>query len=269
MVEYLELFNNPKIGVYFHDSKDMGELENNSIDLIVTSPPYWDLKNYNNHHSQIGLGQSYNEYISNLEDILKECVRVLKNGRFFVINVGTRISDGELRHIPMDVTKILKNLNLKLKKEVIWKKPKGTQGLWQRGTTQFLKRKPYPLMYNLNIQHEYILFFQKGNYEMIEKERLSEDFIKKVAWSVWEMKVSRTKGHPAPFPLELPLQVIKLMSFEKETVLDPFVGSGTTLEACLRLNRNGIGYEINEEYKDLILSIKKRIPIERFFASSE
>lgn len=230
-------------------------MANESIDFIVTSPPYWNLKNYKK-AAQIGLGQSYEEYLAELEKVFKECSRVLKNGNFFALVIGTRVSDGELRHIPADSIAICKKYNLKLKKEIIWTKPKGTQGLWQRGVTQFLKSKPYPRNANYNIQHEFILIFQKepvpqDDAGMINLNRLSEEFIKEVAWSNWVLKVSYQKNHPAPFPIELPLRLIKLYSYPNETILDPFMGSGTTAIAAEQLNRKSIGYDISEEFCEI------------------
>jgi site-specific DNA-methyltransferase (adenine-specific) len=103
--------------------------------------------------------------------------------------------------------------------------------------------------------HEYILIFQNEGEMRIPAEtehRLSENFIKKVSWSVWEMEVSLTKGHPAPFPDELPSRLIQLYTIEGETVLDPLGGSGTTMKVARNLKRNSIVYEINSEYVDLI-----------------
>jgi DNA modification methylase len=103
--------------------------------------------------------------------------------------------------------------------------------------------------------HEYILIFQNEvemDLSLKAEHRLDEDFIKKVSWSVWEMKVSYTKGHPAPFPYELPSRLIRLCTVEGETVLDPFGGSGTTMKAARNLKRNSILYEINTEYIELI-----------------
>jgi DNA modification methylase len=212
----------------------MAEVPPESIDLIVTSPPYWTIKNYR-HKQQIGLGQSYQEYLEQIALVGREMHRVLRAGRFLCWVIGTHVSDGEV--------------GFSLRKEIVWTKPKGTQGLWQRGTTQFLKSKPYPGQANINIQHEFILVFQKpGEFPVREEHRLDEAFIKQTAWSVWELPVSRTKGHPAPFPLELPSRLIRLFSHPGETVLDPFAGTGTALLAARKLARQALGYEVSEDY---------------------
>lgn len=240
--------------IYNADSRTMKELKNGGVDLIITSPPYWNLKNYKT-SKQIGLGQSYDEYLDELEKVFKECSRVLRDGRYFALIIGTRVSDGELKHIPSDCINMLKRHGFVLKKEIIWTKPKGTQGLWQRGVTQFLKSKPYPLNANFNIQHEYILIFKKGLLDdptiKSEKDRLDEVFIKEVAWSHWNLKVSYQKNHPAPFPLEIPSRLIKLFSYSDEVVLDPFIGSGTTAIAAEMLGRKCIGYDISKDFCEM------------------
>jgi DNA modification methylase len=235
------------------DAKDMREIENESVQLVVTSPPYWNLKKYGK--EGLGPDQAYKEYINGIGEVLAEVKRVMEQGRFVCINVGTAVTNGGMESIPSDVIRKMRDLGFTFMKEIIWMKPKGTQGLWQRGATKFLKRLPYPCNLNLNIMHEYILIFQKKGelrLKFAEKDRLAEDFIKKVCWSVWEMRVSRSKGHPAPFPEELPERLIQLYTVEGETVLDPFAGTGTTMKVARDLNRNCTLYEINPEYLDLI-----------------
>lgn len=230
------------------DARDMSALADASVALIITSPPYWDIKNYRT-HKQMGLGQSYEEYLQALGDVGCECRRVLQPGRFMCWVVGTRVSDGDMKDIPGDCVRLFEPLGFRFKKEIIWVKPKGTQGLWQRGTTQFLKSKPYPCQANLNIQHETILIFQReGAYDPPACDPLPEDFIKQVAWSVWELPVSRVKGHPAPFPAAIPERLIRLYTHAGETVLDPFAGTGTTLLAARELGRAAVGVEISEEF---------------------
>jgi len=229
----------------------MNELEDESVGLIVTSPPYWDLKDYSE-GSQIGLGQSYEEYLVELGKVLTECQRVLQPGRFLAIVIGTRVSDNDLRHIPANVITLLNERGMTLKKEIIWVKPKGTQGLWQRGTTQYLKRKPYPGCANINIQHEFILIFQKaGTFPVQEDIPLSEEFIKEVSWSVWELPVSKTKGHPAPFPEEIPQRLIQMFSLPNDLILDPFLGSGTMCLAASKLGRRSVGYELSPDFCEM------------------
>ncbi|MEM0287009.1 MAG: site-specific DNA-methyltransferase [Nitrososphaerota archaeon] len=235
----------------------MDEVADQSVDLVVTSPPYWNLKEYGD--KGVDMVHAYAQYLQNIRDVLVEVKRVIRPGRFVCLNVGTAVSNDGMESIPADVVYLMRKLGFIFKKEIIWVKPKGTQGLWQRGVTKFLKRFPYPCHFNANIMHEYILIFQKPGellLRLTERDRLPEDFIKKVGWSVWEMPVSRTKGHPAPFPEELPKRIIRLYTVEGETVLDPFGGTGTTMKAARDLNRNCVLYEINSQYLPLI---KKKV----------
>ena len=248
-------YHDDRLSLLCGDARDMAEVLSDGVDLAITSPPYWTIKNYR-HEQQIGLGQSYEEYLQQLAVVGHELYRVLRPGRFLCWIIGTHVSDGELKHIPADCIGIFGEIGFVLRKEIIWTKPKGTQGLWQRGTTQFLKAKPYPGQANINIQHEFILVFQKpGEFPVREEHRLAESFIKDVAWSVWELPVSQVKGHPAPFPMELPARLIQLFSYPGELVLDPFAGTGTTLIAARRLGRRCIGYDISEEYCELAASL--------------
>ena len=264
----------------------MAEISSNSIQLVVTSPPYWSLKRYGN-GKQIGFNQAYQTYLEDLRAVIGEIARVISKWRFVCINVGTAVSDQGMKSIPSDVISIAESFDLLFRKEIIWKKPKGVQGLWQRGTTQFLKKTPFPTFLNLNILHETILIFQRcpelvapspGEwYELLQNQglltsenQLPPDFIKKWAWSAWELDVSKVKGHPAPFPVELPQNLIKLYSFPGETILDPFLGSGTTSLASIIEGRNSIGYEINPGYRKLIIKVLRltRNPLERYLAPS-
>lgn len=249
------------IRVVHGDARDMDLVADGSVSLILTSPPYWDIKNYRT-QEQIGLGQSYEDYLEQIKLVGEECRRVLEPGRFMAWVVGTRVSDGEMKHIPADCIRVFGELGFSFKKEIIWVKPKGTQGLWQRGTTQFLKTKPYPCSANINIQHEFILIFQReGQFEPPHTHALAESFIKQVAWSVWELPVSMTKGHPAPFPLSIPERLIQLYSYPGETVLDPFLGTGTTLVAARNLGRLGVGYEISTRYCQLATEVLSCEPL--------
>jgi len=173
-----EYFHDDKVTLYCADAREMLEVATGSVDLVVTSPPYWDIKNYGA-DGQVGLGQTYGEYLGELSKTLKECFRALRPGHFLAIVIGTRISDGELTHIPADLMRVMPLIGFTLKKEIIWVKPKGTQGLWQRGTTQFLKDKPFAGCANINIQHESILVFKReGEYEPDTRYVLPERFIK-------------------------------------------------------------------------------------------
>lgn len=230
---------------------NMAELTNDSVDLMVTSPPYWNIKNYGNGDKS----KSYEEYLSLLRNVFKEVARVLKPGRFACVNIGTALYQDMMTHIPSDLIHIMQELGFILKREIIWNKPLGTQGLWQDYTTKFLKKLPYPCYLNVNVVHEFIHIFQKPgecNIAFIPENQLSEQFIKEVCWSVWTMRVSYQKGHPAPFPEELVRRLVLCYSLKNELVLDCFGGAGTTMKVACNLGRSSILYEINQRYAELI-----------------
>ena len=120
----------------------MPEIDSGSIHLVVTSPPYWNLKKYG--EEGLGPNQAYAKYLYEIQRVLKEIKRVMAPGRFVAINVGTAVSNDNMKPINADVVKMMEDLNFSFKKEIIWVKPKDTQGLWQRGATKFLKNQPFP-----------------------------------------------------------------------------------------------------------------------------
>ena len=134
------------------DSSYMPEIESGSIQFVVTSPPYWNLKRYGSSR-ELNPKRAYIEYLHQIQKVLREVKRVMEPGRFVCINIGTAISNDRMKAINVDVQKIMEDLNFTFKKEIIWVK--------------FLKTEPYPCFFNLNIMHEYILIFQ--NYGTTKK----------------------------------------------------------------------------------------------------
>jgi ParB/RepB/Spo0J family partition protein len=234
-----------------------------SIDLIVTSPPYFGLKEYGH---DLGIATEHlDRYLDDLLGIFGECFRVLREGRFICVVIGQFTSDEMAVFIPGHLAVLLERVGFHFKREHIWVKPLGVQGIWNRGTTAFLYN-PWPRNTMINIHHEHILVYQKGDRpEVFEKrDPLSEEEIKEFCWSVWELPPSEIKEHPAPFPVEIPYRLIKMYSYAGETVLDPFLGSGTTLQAAMRLGRNSIGIEVAESYLPLIQRVVPGARITRY-----
>lgn len=227
-------------------------LPTSSVDLVVTSPPYFDLKEYPDHPRRINTG-TMEGYLADLKDIFEECFRVLKDGRFFCIVIGQFTSEELSYFVPAHIARLLEGIGFKYRREHVWVKPLGIQGIWNRGTTSFLKN-PFPRNTMINIHHEHILVFQKGDKPEIFEGRnpLTEEEVKQYCWSVWELYVSEIKDHPAPFPEVIPQRLIKMYSYDKEVVLDPFLGSGTCTKVAKELNRCSIGIEISPEYLPLI-----------------
>lgn len=242
--------------IYNKDSRNLsGFIKKGSVDFIVFSPPYWNIRNYG-FDGQIGHKQTYDEYLDDMEKVFTECFKVLKNNRFMAINTGTAVSNDGMKFLSGDFINRCQKIGFTLRKDIIWHKPRGTTK-WQRGATQF-SQSPYPLMYNTNINHEYILIFQKGDKkESFKNEpKFSRNFIRRMAYSVWEIKPVNSpkidEKHVAPFPEELPKRLIQLYTFKGDVVLDPFAGSGTTNKMAKQLGRNSIAVELSKDYCSLI-----------------
>lgn len=243
--------------IFNKDSRNLPDfIKNDTVDFVVFSPPYWNIRNYD-FSGQIGYKQTYEDYINDMEKVFNGCFQVLKNGKFMAINTGTAVSKDGMKFMSGDFVNRCQNVGFVLRKDIIWHKPRGTTK-WQRGATQF-SQSPYPLMYNTNINHEYILIFQKGERGALNfknEQRFSKNFIRRMAYSVWDVKPVNSpkidEKHVAPFPEELPKRLIQLYTFKKEIVLDPFAGCGTTNKVAKQLGRYSIAVDLSKEYCKLI-----------------
>ena len=227
--------------------ENMKDIPNNSLHLMITSPPYNVSKEYDN-------DLSLNEYLDLLKNCFTETYRVLVNGGRACINIA---NVGRKPYIPLSdyVSKIMIEIGFNMRGEIIWNKSAGAGISTAWGSFQSASN---PILRDV---HEYILIFSKGNYkrerDKNEKEFRHDNISKEefIEWtkSIWTMNPESAKriGHPAPFPEELPNRLIKLFSFTNDIVIDPFMGSGTTAIAAIKNNRNFVGYEINEEYINL------------------
>jgi DNA modification methylase len=239
--------------------ENMKDIPNNSLHLMITSPPYNVSKEYDN-------DLSLNEYLNLLKNCFTETYRVLVDGGRACINIA---NIGRKPYIPLSdyISKIMIEIGFNMRGEIIWNKSAGAGISTAWGSFQSASN---PILRDV---HEYILIFSKGNYKRErdkEEKELRKDNITKeefIEWtkSVWTMNTESAKriGHPAPFPEELPNRLIKLFSFTNDIVIDPFMGSGTTAIAAIKNNRNFVGYEINKEYINLannrILNLKEKI----------
>lgn len=227
---------------YFHSSEDMNELPDNSVHLMITSPPYNVTKEYDNN-------LNLEEYLSLLKNVWKETYRVLVPGGRACINVANL---GRKPYIPLHsyIIKDMLDLGFQMRGEIIWNKassasPSTAWGSWLSAAN--------PVLRDI---HEYILIFSKDSFthKGINKESTitKEEFLE---WtkSVWTFPAVSAKmiGHPAPFPEELPHRLIKLYSYKNDVILDPFLGSGTTSLSSVKNNRKYIGYDTNKKYIEL------------------
>jgi len=254
--------------IIFGDSRNMKEVENNSIGLVLTSPPY-----YNAPYDFPDLFPSYNDYLNMINEVGKEIFRVLEDGRISVFVIGDVRIDGELYPITADLIKIMLNLGFKYQERIIWKKPEIYIKISRRSGV--LIQHPYPLYYYPdNIYEEIVVFKKPGKFIPRNKEESKIDINKfqREKWylSMWEitnvLPQDKYSKYTAPFPEELARRIITLYSYVGDTVLDPFSGSGTTLKVANELKRNAIGYEIDLELKDIIL---ERIGINTLFGKTQ
>ncbi len=242
------------------DSRCMSEILDNSVHLIITSPPYWQLKDYGS-KEQIGFNDSYESYINNLNLVWNECNRVLANGCRLCVNIGDQFARsvyyGRYKVIPIrtEIIKFCESIGFDYMGAIIWQKKTTTN---TTGGASIMGSFPLPRNGILSIDYEFILLFKKlgkplkPNTKLKELSRMSKEEWKEYFSGHWNFGGARQDGHIAMFPEELPQRLIKMFSFVGDTVLDPFLGSGTTSLAAKRLQRNSVGYEINTEFMPLI-----------------
>lgn len=262
------MFTFQKQKVYFSSSEDMQQIPNESVTLVVTSPPYWNVRDYGS--TQIGFNQSYQEYIEALNRVWKECIRVLQPNGKISINVQPLPISAEksgfnrriIKNIMFEIEKFMFQEGLFLSGMVYWNKaPYINNVSWGS--------YPKPTNIAVNTAFEQIFTFVKpGKTRKIEdKKLLSKSKLSKDEWRHWAVRMiwddispiikinskgENKFGHSAPFPEDIPYRLIKMHTIEGETVLDPFLGSGTTLKMTRLTNRMGIGFEINNKYEKLI-----------------
>ncbi|NUM65747.1 thermonuclease family protein [candidate division KSB1 bacterium] len=209
----------------------MTELADSSVHLIITSPPYWQLKDYG-HAGQIGFNDSYEEYINHLNLVWQECYRVLHPGCRLCINIGDQFARaayyGRYKIIPIrtEIIKFCESIGCDYMGAIIWQKVTTTN---TSGGATIMGSFPHPRNGIVKLDYD------------------------------WNFPGEKQNQHLAAFPVELPRRLIRMFSFTGETVLDPFLGSGTTAVAAQELGRNSVGYEINREFLPVI---KSRLGIE-------
>lgn len=243
------------------DSRSMIELRDEEVDLIITSPPYWHIKDYGV-KGQIGYGQSLHEYLKDLYIVFKECYRVLREGGRFCLNIGDQFARsvvyGKYKVIPIHAETIVQceKIGFDFLGSIIWQK-KTTMNT--TGGANVMGSFPYPPNGIVEIDYEFIHIFKKpGNSKKVPKEIKEASKLTKEEWKEyfsghWHFGGAKQIEHEAMFPEELPRRLIKMFSFIGDTILDPFLGSGTTVKVALELQRNAIGYEINKSFLNIIM----------------
>lgn len=257
--------------IIFGDSRSMAEIGNEEIDLVVTSPPYWHIKDYGV-PGQIGYGQTLYEYLKSLYLVWKECFRVLRPGSRLCVNVGDQFARaiiyGRYKVIPIhaEIISQCEQIGFDFLGSIIWQK-KTTMNT--TGGANVMGSFPYPPNGIIEIDYEFIHIFKKpGKTKRVSKDIKEASKLTKEEWKEyfsghWSFKGAKQINHEAMFPEELPRRLIKMFSFIGDTILDPFLGSATTIKVALEIGRNAIGYEINRNFLGLIkekLKIESSIP---------
>ena len=250
----------------FHgDARNLSFIPDKSVHLVLTSPPYFNLKEYRRGQNQLGIIDDYQSFVDELEKVWKECYRILVPGGRVVCVVGdvclSRRKFG--RHVVMplhsDIAVSCRKIGFDNLNPILWHKISNAS--FEANTNSSILGKPYEPNAIIKNDVEYILMERKpGGYRKPTNEQRCASMIDKEDFQnwfsqIWELPGASTKnGHPAPFPLELATRLIKMFSFVGDTVLDPFCGSGTTMIAAINSRRNSIGVETEAFYCDHILS---------------
>ena len=239
------------------DSRHMSQIQNESVGLVVTSPPYWQLKDYGAER-QIGFNQSYEDYINHLNLVWSECYRILQPGRRLCINIGDQFARSayygryKVVAIHSEIIRFCEAIGFDYLGSIIWQKE---TNMHTSGGAKVMGSYPYPVNGYVKIDFEHILLFKKqGKAPSPTKEQRELSKLTDEEWytyfkSHWTFSGARQDRHIAVFPEELPKRLIKMFSFVGDVVCDPFMGSGTTALAALKLDRNSVGYEINERFR--------------------
>jgi len=242
------------------DSRNMAELQDKSVHLVITSPPYWQLKDYGS-PNQIGFNDTYEDYINNLNLVWKECSRVLNDGCRLCINIGDQFARsvyyGRYKIIPIrtEIIKFCETIGFDYMGAIIWQK---ATTMNTTGGATIMGSFPYPRNGIIKLDYEFILIFKKsGDAPIVSREIKEKSKISKEEWNQyftghWNFNGAKQDKHLAMFPEELPRRLIKMFSFVGDTILDPFLGSGTTTLTAKNLDRNSVGFEINKKFLSFI-----------------
>ena len=241
------------------DSRTMTTVADGSVALVVTSPPYFAGKAYEEELGRDGIPASYLEYLDLLYDVFAECVRTLEPGGRIAVNVAN-LGRKPYRSLSADVIHILQDrLGLLLRGEIVWRKAEGATGSCAWGS---FRSPANPVLRDVT---ERVIVASKGRFDRAisakkreakglpwQSELVADEFME-LTLDLWDIPTESAKrvNHPAPFPVELPEKLISLYTYHDDLVLDPFMGSGSTLVAAARLDRRFVGYDLDPSYVDI------------------
>jgi modification methylase len=249
--------------IYLGDSRDMSDLAAESVHLVLTSPPYWTLKKYNECEGQLGHIEEYDGFLRELDKVWKKCHRALTPGGRLICVVGDvclsrRKNDGRHSVVPLhaSIQEHCRKIGYDNLAPIIWHKI--ANAVYEVSNGSSFLGKPYEPNAVIKNDIEFILMQRKhGGYRKPELAARLLSIISTENQKLWFQQIwsglpgASTKRHPAPYPLELAERLIRMFSFVGDTVLDPFLGTGTTSLAAQRHGRNSIGYELDEDYFQL------------------
>lgn len=254
--------------IYWGDARAMDDLSDQSVHLVVTSPPYWALKDYGC-AEQIGFDQSLESYLESLSQVWRECHRVLHGGCRMAINVGDQFARaahfGRYKVIPLHAQIIVdaEAAGFDFMGSIIWQKVTSQNA---SGGGAVMGSFPLPRNGIVKLDYEHILLFKKlGVAPKPNAQQKAAATMTTQQWNEyfaghWQFPGEKQSGHLASFPLELPLRLIAMFSFPGETILDPFAGAATTIKAAMDLGRVGVGYEINRDFEN---AMRARLGLEQ------
>lgn len=245
--------------IYFGDASQIIRkyVTTESIQLIVTSPPYWNVRDYH-HPGQIGFSDSLQEYLEKLDDVWQEAVRILLPDGKIAVNIGNIYysEPDEHRRTTANLSYLIwERLNrfseLRFMGTIYWQKTTSRAGAVLFGSY------PYPTNFMISNAVEPVFIFRKTGKRVVSRElkeqsKITLEEFRGFRDAIWQINGAAADKHTAAFPIELPRRIIKMYSFVGDTVLDPFLGSGTTCKAALELGRISIGIEINPEFFELM-----------------
>ncbi|MBI4285314.1 MAG: site-specific DNA-methyltransferase [Chloroflexi bacterium] len=241
--------------IYFGEARIVLQkyIPDESVQLMVTSPPYWNVRDYG-HPSQIGYDDTLTEYLNRLDEVWREVVRVLLPDGKLALNIGNiyYTEPGEKRRTTANITllaweRLSRFSELRFMGTIYWQKTTSRSGAVLFGSY------PYPSNFMISSAIEPIFIFRKAGERVVSPEikkrsRISKEDFRSFRDALWSVNGAAADKHTAAFPLEIPRRLIMMYSFVEDTVLDPFLGSGTTTKAALDLGRNSIGIEIQPAF---------------------
>ncbi len=242
--------------IHFSTSERMNQVEDETVQSVICSPPYWNLKDYE-HPEQIGHGETYDRYHERMDQVWSECRRVLKRSGTMWIVVDKMWHQGEVLHLPFHIAQRCQKLGFHLQDMIIWNKPTAIAGMNAR---------------NLVNKYEFVVFLSKNSSHfkfnpLREGEGMPPDYTQDgdMLTDVWRFPVKagsikKTPDHKAPYPEELIERIVMISTDNGDTVLDPYLGSGTTMGVALAHGRQCIGYEINRDFEALIVERLRTLP---------